>query len=98
MWGHEVAFAYDGFSELEIARTFLPDVALLDIGLPGMNGHELAGELRKADKNNLFLIAMTGYGKDSDREATKSAGFNVHMTKSVSPGPLQNLLATLKIH
>ncbi|MET0357301.1 MAG: chemotaxis protein CheB [Cellvibrio sp.] len=95
MWGHEVVFAYDGFTALEIARTFLPNVALLDIGLPGMSGHVLAVELRKITKGDLFLIAMTGYGNQSDREESKAAGFQVHMTKPVSMGPLQNLLVTL---
>ncbi len=97
MWGHEVVFAYDGFSGLEIARTFKPDVALLDIGLPGMSGHQLAVELKKTLNDDLFLIAMTGYGNKSDRDESKAAGFNVHMTKPVSMGPLQNLLSTLEV-
>lgn len=96
MWGHEVAYAYDGFAGLEVARTFSPDVALLDIGLPGMSGHVLAGELRKILDGEVFLIAMTGYGSKSDREESKAAGFDVHMTKPVSMGPLQNLLVTLE--
>jgi CheY-like chemotaxis protein len=96
MWGHEVTFAYDGFSGLEIARTFKPDVALLDIGLPGMSGHQLAIELKKIMQDDLFLIAMTGYGNKSDREESKAAGFQVHMTKPVSMAPLQNLLVTLE--
>ncbi|RYY76191.1 MAG: response regulator [Gammaproteobacteria bacterium] len=96
MWGHEVTFAYDGFSGLEIARTFKPDVALLDIGLPGMSGHQLAVELKKVVDEDLFLIAMTGYGNKSDRDESKAAGFSVHMTKPVSMGSLQNLLSTLE--
>jgi CheY-like chemotaxis protein len=94
-WGHEVALAYDGFVGVEVARTFMPDVALLDIGLPNMNGYVLAGELRKLRANGLFLIAMTGYGQEADRQAARQAGFNVHMVKPVAVGPLQILLATL---
>lgn len=94
IWGHEVALAYDGFAALEMARTFTPDVALLDIGLPGMNGHVLAGELKKVLSNDVFLIAMTGYSTQSDTKATKDAGFNVHMTKPVSLESLRNLLST----
>jgi len=97
MWGHEVTFAYDGFSGLEVARTFKPDVALLDIGLPGMSGHQLAVELKKVMEDDLFLIAMTGYGSKSDRDESKAAGFDVHMTKPVSMGSLQNLLSTLEV-
>ena len=84
MWGHQVVYAYDGYAGLEMARTFKPDVALLDIGLPGMSGHQLAVELKKIVKNDLFLIAMTGYGNKSDRDESRAAGFDVHLTKPVS--------------
>jgi two-component system, chemotaxis family, CheB/CheR fusion protein len=95
-WGHEVALAYDGFVGIEVARTFVPDVALLDIGLPTMDGYVLAGELRKLQADGLFLIAMTGYGQEADRNAARQAGFDVHLVKPVGVGPLQTLLATLQ--
>jgi two-component system, chemotaxis family, CheB/CheR fusion protein len=96
MWGHEVAVAYDGFAGLDVARTFVPEVALLDIGLPSMSGHTLAGKLRQLPTNGLFLIALTGYGQETDRKATQAAGFDVHLIKPVDAGPLQTLLATLQ--
>lgn len=98
IWGHEVALAYDGFTGLEIARTFMPDIALLDIGLPSMSGYELAGELRQLSTSNLSLIALTGYGQEADREAAKEAGFNVHLVKPVEIRSLQTLLGTLQMH
>ncbi|MET0266210.1 MAG: chemotaxis protein CheB [Duganella sp.] len=99
-WGHEVALAYDGYAGLEVARTFMPDVALLDIGLPGMSGHELAGKLRAQaqaqGQSALFLIALTGYGQQADYDRSAEAGFDIHLVKPVNAGPLQVLLATLK--
>jgi two-component system CheB/CheR fusion protein len=95
-WGHDVTVAYDGFAALEIASTFAPDVALLDIGLPVMNGHELAVKLRQNSAGPVFLIAVTGYGRPSDYESSAKAGFDVHLVKPVDMESLQVLLATLK--
>lgn len=95
-WGHEVILAYDGFAALEAASTFTPDVALLDIGLPTMNGHELAIKLREKIKGPLFLIAVTGYGRQSDFKSSADFGFDVHLVKPINYGPLQVLLANLK--
>jgi len=86
--------AVDGFAALEVARTFTPDVAVLDIGLPRMSGHELAQRLR-ALIPEVYLIALTGFGLDADRDAALKAGFDVHLTKPVDAGPLQTLLVTL---
>lgn len=94
-WGHEVANAYDGFSALEIARTFLPNVCILDIGLPKMSGLELAEKLRAMLPGKIFLIALTGYGRPSDYRLSVDAGFDVHLVKPIEVGPLQVLLATL---
>lgn len=94
-WGHEVASAYDGFAGLEIARTFLPDVCILDIGLPKLSGLELAGKLREMLPGPIFLIALTGYGRPSDYRSSVAAGFDVHLVKPIEVGPLQLLLATL---
>jgi CheY-like chemotaxis protein len=91
-----VAIAYDGFSALEIARTFAPNVGMLDIGLPKLSGLELAGELRQTLPGQIFLIALTGYGRPSDYKSSVAAGFDVHLVKPIEVGPLQLLLATLK--
>jgi two-component system CheB/CheR fusion protein len=96
MWGHEAVQAYDGVTALEVARSFRPDVALLDIGLPSIDGYTLARELRKLpDLEPLYLMAMTGYGQPGDREAAKNAGFDRHLIKPLQPDQLQKLLATL---
>lgn len=93
MWGHEVALAYEGYAGLEVARSFDPDVALLDIGLPTMTGYELARKLRRAKTEDLFLVAVTGYGQPGDVTAAKEAGFDMHVVKPLNMGQLQRLLA-----
>ena len=95
-WGHEVAAAQDGPSALELARTFRPDIALLDIGLPQMNGYELARRLRgMPGMNRVLLVAITGYAGEEDRRMSHEAGFNLHLVKPIDPIRLQNLLAHL---
>ena len=97
-WGHEVAVALDGPAALELASTFLPDIALIDIGLPQMNGYELARRLRELPgMARVPLIALTGYGRDEDRRAALAAGFNLHLVKPVPPVRLEQLLATLDV-
>lgn len=93
LWGHEVKVAYDGFVALDIARAFHPDVALLDIGLPGMNGHALAVQLRAALPTAPALIAMSGYGQAGDHEDARQAGFDVYLTKPIDLSELHWLLA-----
>jgi CheY-like chemotaxis protein len=82
--GHTTYVAYDGPSAIEAAQLFLPDVALLDLGLPVMDGFELAQRLR-ADQNfaSIRLVAVTGYGTDADRQRTRKAGFDAHMVKPI---------------
>jgi two-component system, chemotaxis family, CheB/CheR fusion protein len=88
-WGHEVVVARDGPTALNTAKHFLPERALVDIGLPGMDGYEVARRLRAApEHSNLFLVAVTGYGRDEDREKAYAAGFDMHMVK---PGDLEEL-------
>ena len=79
--GYRVELAHDGPSALRIAETFRPDIALLDIGLPVMDGYELAVRLRAIGREPLRLIAVTGYGQPNDRERSASAGFEVHLVK-----------------
>jgi PAS domain S-box-containing protein len=92
--GHEVQVAYDGAEALAIATGFEPDVAVLDIGLPGMNGLQLAERLRDRTQGRPSrLIAVTGYGQDTDRERSREAGFDAHLVKPISPDALLGLLA-----
>ena len=91
--GHEVDTAYDGVSALEKAHRLLPDVVLLDIGLPGMSGHEVAGRLRQEHRDrSLLLIALTGYGQEEDRRRSQEVGIDAHLTKPVDLPDLQALL------
>ena len=93
-WGHEVVAARDGPTALALIEHFEPDIAVLDIGLPGMDGYELARHLREAARGRpLQLLAMTGYGRTEDREAALSAGFDEHLVKPADVGILQDLLA-----
>jgi signal transduction histidine kinase/CheY-like chemotaxis protein len=95
MWGHEVHVAYAGPPALEAARTFRPDVVLLDIGLPdGMDGYELARRLCEgAGGKKPLLVAMTGYGQEADRQRAAAAGFDHHLVKPIHPDSLEELLA-----
>ena len=86
-----VETAADGISGLELIRRANPQVAMIDIGLPGMNGHEIARALR-CDGRETYLIAVTGYGQDSDRRAALNAGFNEHVTKPLDFDVLLRLL------
>jgi len=91
--GHTVAVASDGTTGLALAREFRPDVAILDIGLPDMSGHDLARAFR-ADPalGKLLLVAQTGWGQASDRAAGAAAGFDVHLVKPVSFEKLEEVL------
>jgi signal transduction histidine kinase len=92
--GHQVRVAYDGTSGLEAARIFKPRVALLDIGMPGMDGIELGKRLRELPEfEDLLMIALTGYGRDEDRRRSAEAGFNAHLVKPVDIAALNALLA-----
>jgi PAS domain S-box-containing protein len=95
MFGHEVKAAYSGQAALETAVEYQPDFVLLDIGLPDMNGYEVAQHLRQQQRiKNVSLIAMTGYGQDSDRQRSEEAGIDLHLVKPVDPKKLQDLLET----
>jgi PAS domain S-box-containing protein len=95
--GHQVRIAHDGPAALEAARAFLPEVVLCDIGLPGMNGYEVAARLREQPAfQRTPLIALTGYGQDDARSRSREAGFDVHLVKPVEPDALEALLETLR--
>lgn len=90
--GHETRIAHDGATALDLAASFQPQVAVLDIGLPGMDGHELARRLR-ARGSLPRLIALTGYGQERDKQESSSAGFELHIVKPVD---LQHLSASIE--
>jgi signal transduction histidine kinase/DNA-binding response OmpR family regulator len=97
--GHDVCCAHDGPAGLEMAEAFRPDVLLLDIGLPKMDGYEVARELRRRPElADVFLVALTGYGSDDDRRRTEEAGFDVHLVKPVDLDALPRLLANALKH
>ncbi len=89
--GHVVQTAYDGPQALEAADHFGPEVVLLDIGLPRLNGYEVARRLRGRFPR-MLLVAVTGYGQEEDRRRAWDAGFDHHLTKPVEPGFLDPLL------
>ena len=93
--GHQVRVAYDGANALKLAATFDPQIALLDIGLPVMNGYELAAHLRAQQSPPPQLIAITGYGQASDRKHAEEAGFAVHMVKPVDISQLASTIEQL---
>ena len=96
MSGHDVRTAYTGQAALDVAAAQLPEVVLLDIGLPGINGYEVARRLRHLPHlAKVKIIAMTGYGQDSDRELAREAGFDSHLTKPVDFNKVLELLTTL---
>ena len=94
--GHDVRTAYDGSTVLEAALDYRPNVVLLDIGLPGLNGFEVAKQLRQQPAlQNAVLVAMTGYGGVSDRQRSQDAGFDHHLVKPGDFGKLLQILATV---
>lgn len=94
--GHDTRTAHDGESAVQTAETFLPDVVLLDIGLPKLNGYEVAQRIReKAWGESMYLIAVTGWGQDEDRQRSSEVGLNLHMVKPVEPSALEKVLASL---
>lgn len=93
MAGHEVKVAYDGPEALDLARRFRPEVVLLDIGLPGVSGYEVAERLReRPETGGARLIALTGWGQEDDRRRSRSAGIDVHLVKPVDPDAIRELL------
>jgi len=91
--GHEARAVYDGHAALELASTFEPDVYLLDIGMPVMNGYELARALRERYGHRPLLIAVSAYAQAADRIAAELAGFDHHLAK---PFAVERLIALLK--
>jgi len=94
--GYHTRVALDAHAALEIAPAFCPDIALLDIGLPVMDGYELAARLRQLPGlASVRLIAVTGYGQESDRQRTRDAGFEYHLVKPVDLDTVEAAAAKL---
>jgi CheY-like chemotaxis protein len=97
--GADVHVAYDGPEALEVLATYKPAVVLLDIGMPGMDGHEVARRIRHHPEfRDVTLIALTGWGQEDDRRRSHSAGFDHHLIKPADVNALQTLLMSLDRH
>ena len=93
--GYEVRTAFDGRAALAVAAEFNPDAVLLDIGMPGMDGYEVACRLRGDERTRkAILVALTGWGHDDDRRRAHEAGFDHHLVKPVEPDDLHTLLSS----
>lgn len=94
--GHDTRTSHDGLKALEVAAAFRPEVMLLDIGLPKLNGYEVCRHIRKQPwGQDMLLIAVTGWGQEEDKCKSKEAGFDFHMVKPLDPDALEKLLAGL---
>jgi two-component system CheB/CheR fusion protein len=92
-FGHDVSTAHDGRSALESATTHRPELVLLDISMPEMDGFEVAHRLREeVGLQDAILVALTGYGEDRHRRLSREAGFDHHLTKPVDASKLEELL------
>jgi CheY-like chemotaxis protein len=94
--GHQVQVAHDGPTAVEAARVYRPNLILLDIGLPGMNGFEVAKKVRnELDLGNVVLVAMTGYGQDADKQRSQESGFDFHLVKPTNFSAVKQILASV---
>ena len=94
--GHTTRIAHDGRQALQVAEEFRPEVVFLDIGLPHMNGYEVAQAMRRMPGlQGATLVALTGWGAEADRARAKEAGFDHHLTKPTEPTAVEELLAAL---
>lgn len=99
MWGHTVEMAVDGVTGIECILRSQPDIALVDIGLPGTNGYDVARAVRERDPTRAIrLIALTGYGQPADKERAMQAGFDTHLLKPIAPMVLAETLAAAGRH
>lgn len=95
--GHSVHTAYDGVEAVEAAESFRPDIVLLDIGMPKLNGYEACRRIRDtAWGKDMTVIAQTGWGQDEDKRRTHEAGFDGHLVKPVDPVAVMKIVADLK--
>lgn len=93
--GHRVECASSALYALTLARDFRPEFVFLDIGMPGMNGYDIARALRSHEnRNKLLLIALTGWGQPSDIQESREAGFDLHLVKPLDTASVKRLLET----
>lgn len=92
LWGHETRVVADGPSVLEAARTYRPDVILTDVVLRLLDGYSVARRLRRMQGTRSRLVAITGFGRDKDRQQSHDAGFDLHLVKPVDPEMIRRLL------
>jgi len=98
LWGYEVTTANEGTAGIELAETFKPDVVLVDLGLPGISGYEVARRLRKhPELKNACLVAQTGWGDANDRRRTREAGFDHHLLKPLDPEELRSVITQARV-
>ena len=94
--GHDTRTAHDGHEAVELAEAFRPDVILLDIGLPKLNGYDVCRRIRQNPwGQGMIIVAATGWGQDEDRRRSHEAGFDHHMVKPVDPAALDEILASV---
>jgi PAS domain S-box-containing protein len=97
MMGNDVRTAHDGLEAVEEAAAFRPELVLLDIGMPKVNGYDACRRIREQPGGkNIVIVALTGWGQDEDKRRSQEAGFNIHLVKPVEPAVLEQLLAELK--
>ena len=97
LYGAEVRFTLDGAETLRVAESFRPEIVLLDISMPGMSGYDAARAIRRAAWGaNIVLIALTGWGRKSDLEEARKAGFDGHLLKPVDPVSLVRVISDLR--
>jgi CheY-like chemotaxis protein len=94
--GHEVYGACDGPTGIEMALTLIPDIVVIDLGLPGVDGYEVARQLRARRSKDVGLIALSGYGQAEDRRKALEAGFDTHIVKPADPSHLSTVIASLQ--
>jgi PAS domain S-box-containing protein len=97
--GHEVRTAYDGMEALQVAEQFAPQIALLDIGMPNLDGYQTARRIRERPWGSaMLLVALTGWGQEQDRRRAAEAGFNCHLVKPVDPQTIGAVIEQMKPH
>jgi CheY-like chemotaxis protein len=97
LYGYDVRVTYDGRSALELGESFNPEIAILDIGMPGASGYDVASAMRERRGNGVTLVALTGWGQEADRRRATDAGFDYHLTKPVAPSLLNDLLVEVAL-
>ena len=97
MDGHATQIAHDGLEALDAARRFLPDVVLIDLGLPGLDGCNVATQIRREPTfDRTLLVALTGWGREADKQAALAAGFDLHLLKPVGWDALREVLTRVE--